>query len=259
METEHYKVEMANQRDFSLFDAFASVDIYATGYIDYTNLRAFFKSQGKNVTDEDIIAIIRRLDRDGDGKVSCEEFVHSIQAQGPGLDSAFKPRFTGSKDEKTSTVRATSARTLKSTGLSKSTTKLGNQIEQSIPKKTTQKSFKSTRKLLTSTRPKSTKTLLNKNKDMNEQLLLYFNEFIKLEQEIEVSKQELALRPDYNLFDAFRIFDSKGRGLISVSDIELGCQELGIYPNKEDIYLLIKRFDRDGDGKLRLILFLNGN
>jgi len=82
-------------------------------------------------------------------------------------------------------------------------------------------------------------------------LIKIFREIIGLEREVEFAKQDLALRNDFNPFDTFRFFDRKGKSVITVGEIEDGFAELGIYPNKEDIYLFIKRFDKTGDGKLR--------
>lgn len=74
---------------------------------------------------------------------------------------------------------------------------------------------------------------------------------VNLEREVEFAKQDLALRNDFNVFDTFRFFDQKGKTAITVGEIEEGLNELGIFPNREDIFLFIKRFDRDADGKLR--------
>ena len=39
---------------------------------------------------------------------------------------------------------------------------------------------------------------------------------IFLEQELESAKIECALKPDFNLLDAFKIFDTQGSGNVSV-------------------------------------------
>jgi hypothetical protein len=39
---------------------------------------------------------------------------------------------------------------------------------------------------------------------------------IFLERELESAKIEAALKPDFNLLDAFKIFDTRGTGNISV-------------------------------------------
>jgi len=56
---------------------------------------------------------------------------------------------------------------------------------------------------------------------------------------------------DFNLLDAFRVFDNKGRGYVTKLEFELALNEVGIYPTKDEMYLLFKRYDTDSDGLLR--------
>lgn len=76
-------------------------------------------------------------------------------------------------------------------------------------------------------------------------------QFIHIEKDLEASKQDLSLRPDFNLLDFFRTFDVEGRGSISSSELAEGMRKYGIYANKEELYLFLRRFDRDNDGKLK--------
>lgn len=87
--------------------------------------------------------------------------------------------------------------------------------------------------------------------EAKDSLVEVMKQFIQLEKELEIKKQDLALRPDFNLLDFFRIFDIEGRGSISSSELSEGMKKFGIYPNKEELYLLLRRFDRDNDGKLK--------
>jgi len=45
-------------------------------------------------------------------------------------------------------------------------------------------------------------------------LFNYFKEVILEERQIESVKETLSQRPDWNLYDAFRTFDSNGKGAI---------------------------------------------
>ena len=76
-------------------------------------------------------------------------------------------------------------------------------------------------------------------------------QFIVMDKDLEVAKQDLALRPDFNLLDFFRTFDVAGIGSVSTIELEEGMRKYGVYPNREELYLLIRRFDSDNDGKLR--------
>lgn len=41
---------------------------------------------------------------------------------------------------------------------------------------------------------------------------------------MEKAKVDLSLRTDFNLIDAFRVFDSEGRGWISASELKEGLK-----------------------------------
>ena len=72
-----------------------------------------------------------------------------------------------------------------------------------------------------------------------------------LEREIETAREDLAVRSDFNLFDAFRVFDKKGVGAVNAGQIEHGLNELGIYPSKDQLYLFVRKFDKDADAILK--------
>ena len=52
-----------------------------------------------------------------------------------------------------------------------------------------------------------------------EELVEAMKELISLEHELEVAKQNLGLRADFNLYDAFKIFDPTNYGQIALIDI----------------------------------------
>ena len=51
--------------------------------------------------------------------------------------------------------------------------------------------------------------------------------------------------------DAFRLFDFDGKGWATASEIQTGLEELGVFQSRDDIYLFVRRFDKDNDGRLR--------
>lgn len=59
------------------------------------------------------------------------------------------------------------------------------------------------------------------------------------------------MRPDFNLLDGFRILDTDAKGTVSAGEIQIALNLLGIFPNKNELYLLIRKFDKDNDGRLR--------
>lgn len=72
-----------------------------------------------------------------------------------------------------------------------------------------------------------------------------------MERDIEEARKKLALRSDFNLLDGFRLFDRKGRGYITSSELEKALANLGIFPTRDELYLLFRRYDKDSDGLVR--------
>jgi Ca2+-binding EF-hand superfamily protein len=68
-----------------------------------------------------------------------------------------------------------------------------------------------------------------------------------LERELESSKVALTLKPDFNLHDAFRIFDHHHHGSISVADVRDGLAAIGVFPTSEEADLFFKRYDSDSN------------
>ena len=77
---------------------------------------------------------------------------------------------------------------------------------------------------------------------------------IFLERELESAKIELTLKNDFNLLDAFKMFDTRSVANISVQDVTLSLRDiLGLTNfNNDDLYLIFRRFDLNEDGKLNL-------
>lgn len=63
------------------------------------------------------------------------------------------------------------------------------------------------------------------------------------------------MRTDFNLFDAFKIFDVKQLGYITLSDIKITLADLGLLATYDEVELFLKRYDKDRDGKLRFSEF----
>lgn len=85
------------------------------------------------------------------------------------------------------------------------------------------------------------------NINYNEYEEKQFNDFLRkimsIEGQIEDAKINLALRPDFNCEDAFRIFEINVRGFLDECDLKYGLNLIGIFPTDKEIRLLMKRFD----------------
>jgi len=76
-----------------------------------------------------------------------------------------------------------------------------------------------------------------------------------LEKNLENAKIGLAMKLDFNLFDAFKIFDQYGHGYLSRTDLKIGLADIGIIASYDEIDLFFKRYDQDQDGKMRFSEF----
>lgn len=77
-----YKRDLELRYDYSNFAIFRAIDRYNDGFIDTYNLGNFLKNAGHYASERDIISIIRRIDTDGDAKLSYSEFMEFINALG---------------------------------------------------------------------------------------------------------------------------------------------------------------------------------
>lgn len=80
-----------------------------------------------------------------------------------------------------------------------------------------------------------------------------FKTIVFIERDIESAKIDLALKSDFNLIDAFRLFDMNANGYITQQDLVDGLQrnlDFGECVNQVDIALFFKRFDRQQLGRI---------
>lgn len=67
---------------------------------------------------------------------------------------------------------------------------------------------------------------------------------------VEYLKEELALKADFNLHDAFNFFDLDRRGKVTHLDIKDVLTHLGAYSLSEECRTLVEKFDLNKDGVL---------
>lgn len=88
-----------------------------------------------------------------------------------------------------------------------------------------------------------------------------FNDFLKklmeVESEIERVKIDLSLNPEFNVEDAFRIFELDGRGYLDKDDLKYGLNSLNVYPSQHELNLLMKRFDLQKQGGINFSDFFD--
>ena len=71
-----------------------------------------------------------------------------------------------------------------------------------------------------------------------------FKKQVELDREIESGKQSLTLNHDFNLYDAFALFDKYDKGYVSTYDMEKGLSDLRVFAAGDEATLLVKHFSK---------------
>jgi hypothetical protein len=110
------KRELEVQYDYSPFAAFRSIDRYNSGRIDTVNCGSFLRQNGHYASEMELLAIIRRIDTDGDAAIAYSEFAEFVRPAIPGprvssippLRSSSPPRHSSSPLKSSSPMRSSS-------------------------------------------------------------------------------------------------------------------------------------------------------
>jgi Ca2+-binding EF-hand superfamily protein len=94
------------------------------------------------------------------------------------------------------------------------------------------------------------KPILNLREE--DELVHSLRDIIQLERELESNKTSLALKSDFNLTDAFKIFDQSYRGSVTIHDLRDGLSAIGVFPTSEEVELFITRYDDSKDRRLSM-------
>ena len=80
---EELKQGMQCNKQFHYLKAFQEIDDWAYGYIDVKNLKSFLRKHGYKAENADVLCIIRRMDLDGDARLTKEEFIDGLMPSEP--------------------------------------------------------------------------------------------------------------------------------------------------------------------------------
>lgn len=76
-------------------------------------------------------------------------------------------------------------------------------------------------------------------------------EQIEMDKGLENIKIDLALRRDFNLLDCFKFFDVEEKGSVSKLELKDALNELGVFPTNDELYLIMRKFDKNNDGLIK--------
>lgn len=72
----------------------------------------------------------------------------------------------------------------------------------------------------------------------------------EIEESIELIKQRLARRPKFNLNLAYEYLDCFSTGVVTAESLRKVLAENKCYPSDEDLICLVRRFDRNNNGRV---------
>jgi len=272
---EYELLKLFNRYDYNVQSAFKAIDIKHTRYISFEFLSKYLTKMKIEAKEIDVVAFIRRMDRDLDGKISFSEFSELFR---PCSTKRVKPNYitptksfqagipsdsilaslivrSPSKEYKNSAVDYSNIprngnkvlSTGKSSVYSYITSPYKGELSDLHSKISTIKNTKGTLKRAktpgSSKERHSSLNIINKN-----ELFTLLKQQIKAEEEIETLRQNIILSNDLTLPKVWAIFDPKGKGSIQVSDLAKSLESLGIEVEEESVFLLFNRLDLDMDG-----------
>lgn len=348
------KDDLVNRYDYDGLNAFKTVDIDRLGYLDHETIYQFFQRNKIIASDDDVLALLRRLDKDQDGRISYAEFVDGVtpvdpysrapaaraterssprsrsihasprrqETRAPVSYSTIKGRNLSNLDyyeylsksvarsprRSASPSRVASPRRVASpsrAALSRSfvgddtATRRMSPVRESISKRLsfereqaereaerlsrsiahyspsrsriaveeeryrTPNRSQSPNRLASASRASASRASVSRASatrdhrgsplrgNEEEHLAKALKDQIELDKELENLRNDLALKSDFNLLDAFKIFDVYGKGYITSGEFEDGLREFNAYPTRDELYLVFRKFDKNSDGLLR--------
>jgi Ca2+-binding EF-hand superfamily protein len=82
LQLESLKCQLHSKFDWNMHNAFACVDVTREGFLNYRNIQEFLRMSGQFASDEQVIAMVRRLDADADQMVQFPEFCEILTPGG---------------------------------------------------------------------------------------------------------------------------------------------------------------------------------
>lgn len=256
-EVEALRRDLAARYDYSMLSGFQAIDTSGSSYIDRISLRRFINRAGLTVYDEDLDAIYRRCDTDGDERLSYTEFVDSLT---PRYSVYRSTTYVSSPARNSSPLKASSS----SLRRTPSPQRLSGSLRRSSPEKMTS-SYRSPEKTTaiyespsrslrsSGSRPPASPLPALETAELTSSL----QEQVDLARQLDTAKVDLSLRSDFTLTDCFRVFDRFDRGQISSSELEEALVLVDIRPVRDEVYLLVKRYSSLGDNQLRYSDFID--
>ena len=274
--------------DYAHIAAFRSVDRYNSGRIDTVNLGSFLRSLGHYATEMELLAIIRRIDTDGDCEITMPEFSEFMTPIAPlpvvervPLEFLPPPRPLSPLRPITRTEEI-----LERSRIARSIGRTRPVVRHISPTRTVivdepidpiyPLSYPRVHPLdplprlhpldplprvhpldplpraLPAFDPRrlspTRKPILRVFEE--DEFVHSLKEQCNLEAELETAKINLARKGDFNIHDSFAIFDLNRDGLVDAMELRDGLGAIGCHVSLDECDIIVARYDRTGDRRL---------
>ena len=244
--------EIKKRRDFSVFDLYRTLkgkEDYVSGQV----LILFFQRNHIKAGVEDIKRIIKKLDIDRNGIVTAED-LETVFGSDSNNNHQLTDNLSTIKDlSKLSTPKNLFSTASTPVNLLNQSKQKREKVSDSLfirdgPEKTPQLQIRPSSINMFSNQTSYSRTnpyinVSNSPQRINEEVVIQFLKLIMdIELKIEKLKIDLAKRVDFNIGDAFQVFENTHHNFITQSDLQKGLNALDIYPNHYEIILLMKKY-----------------
>lgn len=83
------------------------------------------------------------------------------------------------------------------------------------------------------------------------ELVAMLNDLLNMELDLEKARIELAVKPDFNLTDLFRMFDIENKGYITFDEFKSALTIFNLFPTRDDAFLFFSRYETVAEGVLK--------
>nr|XP_037276735.1 calmodulin-beta-like [Rhipicephalus microplus] len=211
-------------------EAFKVFDSDGNGFITADKLRHVMTTLGEKLTDEEVDAMIREADMDGDGQVNYEEFVAlitTVEKEEQALRKIIKMSDSLS-DDTIAELREAFALFDKNSNGAISTKELGN-VMRALGQNPTEAELKD----------------MIAEVDTDGDGTVDFPEFLAL-----MTKKGRSADTEEEIREAFKVFDRDGNGFITAAELRHVMTTLGEKLTEEEVDAMIREADTDGDGQI---------
>eukprot|EP00825_Cyclidium_porcatum_P037438 TRINITY_DN4131_c0_g2_i1.p1 TRINITY_DN4131_c0_g2~~TRINITY_DN4131_c0_g2_i1.p1 ORF type:complete len:464 (+),score=64.82 TRINITY_DN4131_c0_g2_i1:336-1727(+) len=262
---ENAREVLLNSYDFDTIRCFNAIDVDQLGVFYAKNLDFFMRSCNLPLMDDEIRAFFRVVGSPEFERVSYSEFsqvLNPLRIEVP-RSYAYQSPSRSYSQQKTSTLIYSSPRRRPQVNNSDYYEYLSKSIDKTLERSMKNRLYTPRDMAKSSYLAKSTQQFYPKSYQAEEvkqsspikvteelHLVQALKSQISISREIDDLKKELAIRKDFNLFDAFKVFDKNSRGYLTKFETEQVLNSMQIYPTDEQMYLLFKKMDKDQDGFL---------